>query len=76
MYTNDIKSKESESKVGNSVLAIIFSVVLVFMIFHLFKSFDNEPISKWHFYFSIIGYAWGLIFVSIFLFITIKNLYK
>ncbi len=76
MYRNDIKSKESESKIGNSVLAINFSVVLFFMIFQLFKSSNNEQISNWHFYFSIIGYAWGIIFVSIFLFFTLKNLFK
>jgi len=76
MYRDDIKSKEEESNLGNWILAINFTVVLIFMVFQLFKSFNEEPIVKWHYYFSIIGYAWGLLFVSIFLFFTIKNLIK
>ena len=76
MDKSDIKSKEEESNLGNWILAINFAVVLIFMIFQLFKSFNEEPISKWHYYFSIIGYGWGLIFVSIALFFTIKNLIK
>ncbi len=40
----------------------------------LFTSFNDEPYGNWHFYFSIIGYAWGIIFISVFLYLTIKNL--
>ena len=70
----DTKSEEKESDLGNYVLAINLIVLLFFMIYQLFKSFNKEPIVKWHYYFNIIGYGWGLIFVSIFLFFTIKNL--
>ena len=76
MDKSDIKSKAEESKLGNWILAVNFTVVLIFMIFLFFKSFNEEPISRWHYYFSIIGYGWGLIFVSIFLFFTMKNLIK
>ena len=76
MDKSDIKSKEEESNLGNWILAINFGFVLIFMISQLFKSLNEEPIVKWHYYFSIIGYGWGLIFVSIFLFFTIKNLIK
>tara|TARA_Y100000996_G_C22472033_1_gene622542 strand:- start:456 stop:695 length:240 start_codon:yes stop_codon:yes gene_type:complete len=76
MDKSDIKSKAEESKLGNWILAVNFTVVLIFIIFLFFKSFNEEPISKWHYYFSIIGYGWGLIFVSIALFFTIKNLIK
>ena len=70
----DIKSEEKESDLGNYVLAINLMALLLFMIYQFFKSFNKEPIVKWHYYFNIIGYGWGLIFVSIFLFFTIKNL--
>ena len=70
----DIKSEEKESDLGNYVLAINLIALLLFMIYQFFKSFNKEPIVKWHYYFNIIGYGWGLIFVSIFLFFTIKNL--
>ena len=76
MDRGDIKSKEEESNLGNWILAINFTIVLVFMVSQFFKSFNEEPIVKWHYYFSIIGYGWGLIFVSIFLFFTLKNLIK
>ena len=76
MDRSDIKTKEDESKIGNLVLAINFSAVLIFMLYQLFKSFNSEPVGEWHFYYSIIGYSWGLIFVSIFLYFTIRNLIK
>ena len=76
MDRGDIKKQEEESKIGNWVLAINFSVVLILMIYQLFKSFNSEPVGEWHFYYSIIGYSWGLIFVSIFLYFTIRNLIK
>ena len=74
MNKSDIKSKEQESDLGNYVLAINLIALLLLMVFQFFKSFNEEPIVKWHYYFNIIGYGWGLIFVSIFLFYTIKNL--
>ena len=74
MNKSDIKSKEQESDLGNYVLAINLIALLLLMVYQLFKSFNEEPIVKWHYYFNIIGYGWGLIFVSIFLFFTIKNL--
>ena len=74
MKKSDIKSKEQESNLGNWVLAINLIVLLFFMVYQFLKSFNEEPIVKWHYYFNIIGYGWGLIFVSIFLFFTIKNL--
>ena len=74
MNKSDIKSKEQESDRGNYVLAINLIAVLLFMVYQFFKSFNEEPIVKWHYYFNIIGYGWGLIFVSIFLFFTLKNL--
>tara|TARA_Y100001968_G_C19413886_1_gene747870 strand:+ start:1035 stop:1265 length:231 start_codon:yes stop_codon:yes gene_type:complete len=76
MDKSDIKLKEEENNIGNWILAIIFTGLLAFMIFQLFSSFNEEPIVKWHYYYSIIGYAWGLIFVSIFLYFTIRNLIK
>ena len=74
MNKSDIKSKEQESNLGNWVLVISLIALLAFMVSQLVKSFYQEPIVKWHYYFNIIGYGWGLIFVSIFLFFTIKNL--
>ena len=74
MNKSDTKSKEQESNLGNWVLAINLIALLAFMISQFLKSFNQEPIVKWHYYFSIIGYGWGLIFISIFLFFTIKNL--
>ena len=74
MNKSDIKSKEQESDLGNYVLAINLIAILLFMVYQFFKSFNEEPIVKWHYYFNIIGYGWGLMFVSIFLFFTIKNL--
>ena len=74
MNKSDIKSKEQESDLGNYVLAINLIAILLFMVYQFFKSFNEEPIVKWHYYFNIIGYGWGLIFVSIFLFFTLKNL--
>tara|TARA_Y100000591_G_scaffold156899_1_gene134955 strand:- start:8 stop:175 length:168 start_codon:yes stop_codon:yes gene_type:complete len=46
MDRSDIKKKEEESKIGNWVLAINFSVVLIFMIYQLFKSFNTEPVGE------------------------------
>ena len=74
MNKSDIKSKEQESNLGNWVLVINLIALLAFMVSQFFKSFNQEPIVKWHYYFNIIGYGWGLIFISIFLFFTIKNL--
>ena len=74
MNKSDTKSKEQESNLGNWVLAINLIALLLIMVYQFLKSFNEEPIVKWHYYFNIIGYGWGLIFVSIFLFFTIKNL--
>tara|TARA_Y100000768_G_scaffold250157_1_gene190016 strand:- start:107 stop:346 length:240 start_codon:yes stop_codon:yes gene_type:complete len=74
MNKSDIKSKEQESNLGNWVLVINLIALLAFMVSQFFKSFDQEPIVKWHYYFNIIGYGWGLIFISIFLLFSIKNL--
>tara|TARA_B100000401_G_scaffold409688_1_gene327309 strand:+ start:413 stop:652 length:240 start_codon:yes stop_codon:yes gene_type:complete len=74
MNKSDIKSKEQENNLGNWVLVINLIALLAFMVSQFFKSFNQEPIVKWHYYFNIIGYGWGLIFISIFLFFTIKNL--
>ena len=76
MDKSDIKSKEKENNIGNLVLLFNFIGVLIFMIFGLIKSFNTKPITEWYFYFNIIGYSWGLIFVSIFIFFTIRNLIK
>ena len=74
MNKSDIKSKEQENNLGNWVLVINLIALLAFMVSQFFKSFNQEPMVKWHYYFNIIGYGWGLLFVSIFLFFTIKNL--
>ena len=74
MNKSDIKSKEQVNNLGNWVLVINLIALLAFMVSQFFKSFNQEPIVKWHYYFNIIGYGWGLIFISIFLFFTIKNL--
>ena len=74
MNESDIKSKDQESNLGNWVLVISLIALLAFMVSQLVKSFYQEPIVKWHYYFNIIGYGWGLLFVSIFLLFTIKNL--
>ena len=76
MDKSDIKSKEKENNIGNLVLLFNFIGVLIFMIFGLIKTFNTKPITEWYFYFNIIGYSWGLIFVSIFIFFTIKILIK
>ena len=76
MDKSDIKSKEKENNIGNLVLLFNFIGVLIFMIFGLIKSFNTKPINEWYFYFNIIGYSWGLIFISIFIFFTIRNLIK
>ena len=74
MNKSDAKSKEQESNLGNWVLAINLIALFLLMVYQFLKSFNEEPIVKWHYYFNIIGYGWGLLFVSIFLFFTIKNL--
>ena len=74
MNKSDAKSKEKESNLGNWVLAINLIALFLLMVYQFLKSFNEEPIVKWHYYFNIIGYGWGLLFVSIFLFFTIKNL--
>ena len=76
MDKSDIKSKEKENNIGNLVLLFNFIGVLIFMIFGLIKTFNTKPITEWYFYFNIIGYSWGFIFVSIFIFFTIRNLIK
>ena len=74
MNKSNIKSKDQKGNLGNWVLAINLIVLLLFMVYQFLKSFNEEPIVKWHYYFNIIGYGWGLLFVSIFLLFTIKNL--
>ena len=69
-----IRSRKEENILGNRILLFILVAALVFMIFQLFTSFNDEPYGDWHFYFSIIGYAWGIIFISVFLYFTIRNL--
>ena len=76
MDKSDIKSKEEENKLGNQALVLILIVALAFIIHQLFTSFNSEPFGGWYFYFSVIGYSWALIFVSIFLFFTVRNLKK
>ena len=76
MDKSDIKSKEEENKLGNQVMVLILIVALAFIIHQLFTSFNSEPFGGWYFYFSVIGYSWALIFVSIFLFFTVRNLKK
>ena len=74
MDRSEIKSKKEENLIGSSVLAFILVGALIVIIFQLFQAFNNEPIVGWYFYFNIIGYTWGLFFVSMLLFFTIKNL--
>ena len=76
MDKSDIKLKEEENKLGNKVLVFILTGTLIIIIYRLFSSFDSEQFGEWYFYFSIIGYSWALIFVSIFLFFTLRNLKK
>ena len=76
MDKSEIKSKEEENTLGNWILLPNLIGILIFMVFELFKSFNNETIGEWYFYFSVIGYSWGIIFVSIFLFFTVRNLIK
>tara|TARA_B100000945_G_scaffold117524_1_gene93395 strand:- start:504 stop:740 length:237 start_codon:yes stop_codon:yes gene_type:complete len=76
MDKSDIKSKEQENELGNQVLALILIIALAFLIHQLFTSFNSEPFGEWYFYFSVIGYSWALIFVSILLFFTVRNLKK
>ena len=76
MDKSDIKSKEEEKKLGHKALVLILIVALAFIIHQLFTSFNSEPFGGWYFYFSVIGYSWALIFVSIFLFFTVRNLKK
>ncbi len=71
---SEFKSKEQKSDLGNYILVINLIALLFFMVYQFLKSFNEEPIVKWHYYFNFIGYGWGLIFISIFLFYTIKNL--
>ena len=71
MNKSDIKSKEQESELGNYVLAINLIALLLFMVYQFFKSFNEEPIVKWHYYFNIIGYGWGLLNVEIFTFFSV-----
>ena len=76
MDKSDIKSKEQENELGNQVLALILIIALAFLIHQLFTSFNSEQFGEWYFYFSVIGYSWALIFVSILLFFTVRNLKK
>ena len=55
-------------------VALSLMLILVYMVSQLSEAFIAEPITKWYFYMNIIGYAWGLIFVFLLLYYTIKNL--
>tara|TARA_Y100001958_G_scaffold150914_1_gene135272 strand:- start:1186 stop:1401 length:216 start_codon:yes stop_codon:yes gene_type:complete len=66
--------KKKQSKIGNRVVALSLMLILVYMVSQLSEAFIAEPITKWYFYMNIIGYAWGLIFVFLLLYYTIKNL--
>ena len=55
-------------------VALSLMLILVYMVSQLSEAFIVEPITKWYFYMNIIGYAWGLIFVSLLLYYTVKNL--
>ena len=76
MDENEIALEKKQSKIGNMVVALILMLILVYMVSQLSEAFNSEPITKWYFYMNIIGYAWGLIFVSLLLYYTIKNLIK
>jgi len=76
MDENEITLEKKQSKIGNLVVALSLMLILVYMVSQLSETFNSEPITKWYFYMNIIGYAWGLIFVSLLLYYTIKNLIK
>ncbi len=76
MDRSEIKLEKEQSKIGNLVVALSLALILIYMVSQLSETFNAEPITKWYFYMNIIGYAWGLIFLSIFLYYTIKNLIK
>ena len=76
MDQNEVTLEKKQSKIGNLVVALSLMLILVYMVSQLSEAFNSEPITKWYFYMNIIGYAWGLIFVSLLLYYTIKNLIK
>ena len=74
MDENEITLEKNQSNIGNLVVALSLVLILVYMVSQLYEAFIAEPITKWYFYMNIIGYAWGLIFVSLLLYYTVKNL--
>ena len=74
MDENEITLEKKQSKIGNLVVALSLMLILVYMVSQLYEAFIAEPITKWYFYMNIIGYAWGLIFVSLLLYYTVRNL--
>ena len=76
MDENEITLEKKQTKIGNLVVALSLMLILVYMVSQLSETFNSEPINKWYFYMNIIGYAWGLIFISLLLYYTIKSLIK
>ena len=71
-----IKSEKKANKLGEGILFINFLVIFVWLLYELFESFNNTPTWKWYISFNFIGLGTGLIFVSIFLFLIIRNMIR
>ena len=71
-----IKSEKKANKLGEGILFINFLVIFVWLLYELFESFNSSPTWKWYISFNFIGLGTGLIFVSIFLFLIIKNMIR
>ena len=71
-----IKSEKKANKLGEGILFINFLVIFIWLLYELFESLNNTPAWKWYISFNFIGLGTGLIFVSIFLFLIIRNMIR
>ena len=71
-----IKSEKKANKLGEGILFINFLVIFIWLLFELFESFNSAPKWEWYISFNFIGLGTGLIFVSIFLFLIIRNMIR
>ena len=71
-----IKSEKKANKLGEGILFINFLVIFIWLLYELFESLNSAPTWEWYISFNFIGLGTGLIFVSIFLFLIIRNMIR
>ena len=67
-----IESEKRATKIGLWFLFFNFLIVFVWLLYELYKSFNNEPVYKWEFSFNIIGIPFALIFVGLILYVIAR----